>query len=603
MPLNSRMDAIRVDHLQVAFQHKDSSVTVIEDLSIAVAPGTITGIVGESGSGKSTAILAAIGYVPPGAVRVRGTAMVGGANLLELERARLREYWGRRIGYVPQDAIGSLDPVRKIGSQIKEVLRVNLGLDRSAATTKSVELLEDVMLPNATEAIQKYPHQFSGGQVQRIAMAIALACGPDVLVLDEPTTGLDVTTQAAIVSLIRQKVETTHMAVILVSHDFAQVAAVADQIVVLYAGEIVESGSAAEIATSPRHPYTRALLDAVPSVSRRDRPRGLPGLPPGRAVMDSCSFVARCRWAIDECYRAHPCLDVLNGSTHQVRCFRTGELGKLSPQKERIGDRSGPSREEGTPLLSVRGLVCGYRSKRAEIVAVDGVDLDVFPGEVVGLVGESGSGKTTVARGIAGAVDPRSGSIVLAGHSLPTLGHRTKEQYQQVQLIFQNPDSSLNPRQTVAEIVGRSVQLFRSSLKESQRQTLIEKALIEVQLDPETATRYPDQLSGGQKQRVAIARAFAAKPQLILCDEILTGQDVSVQATLLELVEDMQVKHGVSLLFISHDLAAVRSIAQFVYVMKDGKVVEHGYADQLFDEPQHAYTQQLLEAVPGRTRT
>jgi peptide/nickel transport system ATP-binding protein len=448
--------------------------------------------------------------------------------------------------------------------------------------------------------MDKYPHQFSGGQLQRIAIALGLASEPEVMIFDEPTTGLDVTTQADVIAMLGSLIRTHEVAAIYISHDLALLSAISDQLVIFYAGEVVESGRAQSIVKAPRHPYTRALLDALPSVRLAVRPQPLPGLPPGRVVRDYCPFVARCKWRVERCAERHPSLSRLGDGEHQVRCIRQPELGPLESLGQVItASRADTLRNRGSQrILQIENLVCVYRTGGRSIIAVDGTSLSVYPSEVVALVGESGSGKSTIARVVAGILSPSSGTLQWRGRALPNRSEeRNRLQRREIQIIFQNPDSSLNPRHTVRELIERPMTLFRDDLHETRRVEAVAAALEEVQLDPGLAMRYPHQLSGGQRQRVAIARAFAARPSLVICDEIVSGQDVSIQAAILELIRTMQQLHQTALLFISHDLAVVRSIAQYVYVAANGRIIEEGPTQSVFEDPRSGYTKKLLEAV------
>jgi peptide/nickel transport system ATP-binding protein len=583
--------------LSVGFRTPAGVVPVVSGVDLTATPGRITGIAGESGSGKTTAVLAAIGYLPGAAVRLGGDSSLGDTSILALDRDARRRVWATRISYVAQDAAGSLNPAFRIGAQLREVLEANGGLDRERARARARELLAAVHLPDPEAMLRRYPHQCSGGQLQRVAIAMAIACEPELVIFDEPTTGLDVTTQAEVVGMLTDLIRSRGMAAVYISHDLALLGAVADELVIFYAGEVVERGPMAEILRSPRHPYTRALLDALPSAKRATVPVGLPGFPPGRVVADACPFALRCAWAVDRCRGHHPDLLPVRNASHLVRCFRASEIAAALARVGPLGNGNALAVASAThPILALRHVRCAYGKGASRFEAVKDVSLEIGPGEVVALVGESGSGKSTIGRAIVGLL-PFTGEIVLDGVPLDPAGRRTRDQARAIQLVFQNPDASLNPRQTVETLIGRAVELFRTDVPRGERRATVAEALAEVRLDPELMPRYPHQLSGGQKQRVAIARAFVARPKLVICDEIVSGQDVSVQAAILELVRAMQERHGTALLFISHDLAVVRSIAQRVAVIRHGALVESGSTPRVFDQPQAEYSRSLLESV------
>jgi peptide/nickel transport system ATP-binding protein len=587
-------EGFEIQDLAVAYAEGGGYTSVVGGVSLQARPGRITGVAGESGSGKTTAVLSAIAYLPPGARRLEGEARLDGQSIFELEPVARRRLWASAISYVAQDAGAALNPARRIGSQLEEILTCNRGLTRQAARYRATELLGAVRMPEPAGARRRYPHEFSGGQLQRIAIAMALASEPRAIIFDEPTTGLDVTTAAEVIAMLSGLIRERRLAAIYISHDLALLAAIADELVVFYAGEVVESGPTRDVIAGPRHPYTRALLDALPSVRRALRPRGIPGLPPGRVVVDDCGFASRCSYVEARCRGKHPALLAVQPE-RRVRCVRAPDLGPLPSAAASILQ---PAQvRQGVPVLEVAGLVCDYGHGAGRVIAVDGVSLEVREREVVALVGESGSGKSTIGRAITGLLVPRAGTLRWRGDALPASGRRTPAQHREIQIIFQNPDSSLNPRHTVGQLIGRAVALFREDVPAKTRGEFIANALREVQLDPALMSRYPHQLSGGQKQRVAMARAFVARPRLVICDEIISGQDVSVQATILELVRTMQREHETALLFISHDLAAVRSIAQYVYVLQGGRVQEHAATERLFAAPAAAYTRRLLAAV------
>jgi peptide/nickel transport system ATP-binding protein len=590
--------ALQITDLSVSYrQRRGEPLLVVNGVDLQLTGGTITGLAGESGCGKSTTALAITGYPIPGSARITGaSALSGQGNLLGATRRSLLSVWGHEIGFVPQDATQALDPRLSVGTQIAESLRLHMGLRGKAAEDRITDLLKEVGISEAGAAL-RYPHQFSGGQQQRIAIALAMACHPRVLIFDEPTTGLDVTTQAQIGQLIRAVIIKSKAAALYVSHDLAVMATLCDEIAVMYAGELVERGPTDDVTTRPRHPYTAALLDAVPRVSsERELVVGIPGIPPRGSIESACSFSERCRHVEIACTTSAIPLAEVGGRL--VRCRRAGELGVLSHNARTI---SSTRKAEGAFLLSVADLVCEYpgRGSRPSLRAVDSVSLAVRPGETLAIVGESGSGKSTLLRAIAGLQRFREGRVELNGNMVPPrVGRRSREIRRSIQLVFQNPDASLNPRQTVEQALSRPIALLRPEIARRGRRAACVDLLGQVKLDRSLLGAFPRELSGGQRQRVALARAFAAAPVVLLCDEVVSALDVSVQASVLELLVAFTADGRTGIVFVTHDLAVVRSLADRICVMKEGSICEHGEADQIFSKPSHSYTRQLLSAIP-----
>lgn len=585
--------------LALCFHERDGSQRqVLADVSLELRRGRIVGLAGESGSGKSTTALSLMGMSIRGSTRLAGSLKLEHQSIFGLSGRALTDLWGRRIAYVAQGAGASLNPLRRIQFLLTEPMRVHLGVSRGDARARALELLSDVGIPEPAAALGCYPHEFSGGQQQRLALAIALACEPHVLLLDEPTSGLDVTTQAQINRLLVRLVQEHGLASLCISHDIGVLSEICNEIVIMYGGEVVERASARSILDTPRHPYTAALLSSIPAITEDSMPTGIPGRPPAQVITDSCSFAARCRFAEQRCREEHPFL-LRVGRNHDARCLRAEDLGVLGRETGRVHRHATTRPDE--PLLSVESLRCGYGTNR---LAVDDVTFAIPQGAVVALVGESGSGKSTIVRAIAGLHEPSGGSISFDGRPLPSrASRRSRALRQAIQIVFQSADSSLNPRHTVSELIGRPLALFRPDVSSSMRRDELARMLEHVNLDPAIVDRRPHELSGGQRQRVALARAFAARPRLLLCDEVVSALDVSVAATVLESLVRLVDESGVAMLFVTHNLAIVPAIADYVVVMKDGIVVESGSTSTVVTSATHPYTQALLRAAEEATAT
>jgi peptide/nickel transport system ATP-binding protein len=566
----------------------DDGVEILDEVSFSVDAGEVIALVGESGCGKTSAALALLGHARAGTRIARGAVLLAGQDVLRLRQAGLRRLRGARISYVAQDPTASLNPRHRVGSQIAETLTVH-GRSRGEAAGVVRELARRVHLPEDESFLRRYPFELSGGQQQRVAIAMALAGKPLVVVLDEPTTGLDVTTQARVLDLLRELSGETRIAFVYVTHDLAVVDGLADRVAVMYAGRIVETGPRERVFRRPAHPYTSLLLASVPRLSVRQALTGIAGTaPPPGARPDGCFFAPRCPLA-DERTRAEfpPAVEIEPG--HAVRCWHAAEVIQHPP----VELRSVVSTPAADGLLRVTDLRASYGKN----TVLHGVSLGIAHGGCLALVGESGSGKTTLGRCVAGLHRPDAGEIALNGVPLAAhAGERARAERQAVQIVFQNPDRSLNPSQTVAQAIARPLRLFGLARRGAERTQIIE-LLERVRLPQRVLDRYPRELSGGEKQRVAIARALAAQPQLLVCDEITSALDVSIQAAIVSLLEELRLD-GLALLFITHNLALVNSIADRVLVLESGEVREEGGIAAVIEHPTDAYTKALLAAAP-----
>jgi len=603
-----RPDGFVVDGLSVTYRTARGRLQVLRDVSLRIGEGEALGLVGESGSGKSTLAYAGVRYLSPNASVPAGAIRIAGEDVLALSESRLRALRGGDVGMVYQDPSTALNPTLRLGAQLIEGLAEHEGLDAEAARARALDLLATVRLPDPAFIMRRFPHEVSGGEKQRVLIAMALACRPRLLIFDEPTTALDATTAAGIVDLIGRLRSETGITVLYITHDLGTVARVADRLAVIYAGTIVETGPTAEVMGRPRHPYTRMLVASVPNPFRGDPRRRLvsfTGDPPDlHAPPGGCILQARCPFVQDRCRSGRIVLP--DGTGHRSACIREAEIRDAALPRPPAAAVRAEGEPDAPPLIEVEGLSVrfGRRGLMDQILgrpgeavhAVSGVSLSLGAGETFGLVGESGCGKSSLARALVG-LNPFEGEIRLGGETLSGVDRMTRAYRKAVQIVFQHPDLSLNPRMTVGEIVGRPIRLYEG-IGGAALAERVAGLLDQVRLPRTYAERHPHQLSGGEKQRVAIARAFGPHPRLVICDEITSGLDVSVQASILNLLADLQDEHGTTYLFISHDLNLVQHVADRVGVMYLGRMVELRDVTGPLAAPFHPYTEALLSAVP-----
>lgn len=602
---------LELRNLEVAYTVRGIDRQVLRGVSLSIAPGEAYGLVGESGCGKSTAAFAAMRYLPRNGKITNGSILFEGKDIVDINDDEVAKLRRSAISMVYQNPATALNPTIRIGKQIAEVFELN-GVSSSDAMMMAEQALTRVQIADPARVLRRYAHQLSGGMAQRVVIAMALASNPRLLVMDEPTTGLDATVEAEVLDLVRELRRDTGTAVLFISHNLGVIRNMCDRVGVLYAGALVEQGATSELFSNPSHPYTVGLLRCIPRGGLHkstDRLDTIPGTPPALGTnFDGCVFAARCSLAEDKCRTQLPEMVTINGS-HVARCFHSDKAGSMPRSIEQIEyapQSTSHTAQVGDTLLNISHLSKVFNQDGSKVRVINDVSLTLGVGETLGLVGESGSGKTTIAKLVLGLTPPEEGGVVtLDGKGLAkTLNRRDVTDVGAMQIVFQNPDQALNRRHSVTRIVSRAVE----RLRKFSLTAAIERAhelLSGMRVDASLHSVRPVQLSGGLKQRVAIARAFAGAPQIVVCDEPTSALDVSVQAAILNLLVDLQKKDQTSFIFISHDLGVVRYISDKIAVLYLGRVVEFGTSQRVFSGPFHPYTEALLSSVPnidGSTR-
>ena len=598
---------LRLTDVVTQFRIHDGSVRAVDRVSLEIGAGECLGLVGESGCGKSTTGLSIMRLLPPNGSVVSGSIELAGTDLATLSEREMQHVRGNAVALIPQDPMTSLNPTMKIGRQISEGVRLHRGASAAEARSRALEVLEMVEMPRPAERLDQYPHELSGGLRQRVMIAMALVCEPTLLIADEPTTALDVTIQAQILDLLDSLRERLGMAVILITHDMGVIAGRTDRVVVMYAGKVAEEARTVDLFSSMHHPYTGALLASVPSVeASTERLVSIPGMPPdlSKSII-GCRFAPRCASATDRCATEEPPMQEA-GDEHRFACFHpiSGPI-TMAASGERTSAAPSP-KAEGEILLELSGLSKEFpiyaggllRRRVGSVKAVSDVSLTVRSGEIFGLVGESGCGKTTVAKLLMQLERADAGSALFDGADLFSLrGSELRRARRRLALMFQDPYASLDPRMTVGSIIREPLDIQEIG-SPSERRSRVLELLFEVGLPAKATERYPHEFSGGQRQRIGFARALALDPVLLVADEPVSALDVSIQAQLLNLMKDLQVAKGLTMIMVSHDLAVMRYMANRIGVMYLGKMVEVGPTESLLRDPVHPYTQGLLDAVP-----
>lgn len=612
-----RQPVIKVENLGIAYETRGGDIHAVRDVSFEIHRSETLGIVGESGCGKSTVAYGLVNYLGKNGKIAKGDIYFQGQTLVGRSSEELRKLRGDQISMVYQDPMTSLNPVLRIGEQMTEILTIHRGISKDEARTLCIKMLERVYMPDPAKVLERFPHQISGGQQQRVIIAMAMLNNPALLVMDEPTTALDVTVEAAVLDLVADLRRDFDTAILIISHNLGVIARVADRVGVMYAGEMVEMAAVKEIYANPQHPYTQGLIRCLPKLGRdkassvlypiRGRVPSPANLPPG------CTFEPRCDYARERCRTEKPVFrEIVKG--HLARCHFSEKIDPSAwvPTEDLIVPDLAPVTHEGAgeAILSLDGLKTYYDhpdssllgmfglGKKDYVKAVDGVSLEVPKGKTLGVVGESGCGKSTLIKTIIGLEAKTSGKAHFMGFDLEgDVNQRELSMMRELQMVFQNPDSTMNPSYSVGQQIERPLRRFKVVPKDQIRQEVV-RLLRAVKLDEYYYDRLPRQLSGGEKQRIGIARALAGRPDLVLCDEPVSALDVSVQAAVLNLLLEIQAKFGTTMIFIAHDLSVVRFFSDYIAVMYLGKIMEIGPAENIYAPPYHPYSESLLAAVP-----